>query len=115
MKRVNFLFQHHRFLPQSTSQKHGEAFIIAVLFKLGKRKKHLHLPHVAPSHIQQLDFSALPSHRSNPSEAKPVFLGAEFIPIVWHLLRAKMVCADNRCNSAEPQQLVTPRVTPPGA
>lgn len=35
MKCVNFLFQHHRFLPQSTSQKHGEALIISTFATRG--------------------------------------------------------------------------------
>lgn len=106
---MNFFFQHRRSFPQSISQKHDEALITAVLFKLVKRQDTSAFATCGTSIcIQQPDFSALPSHYSNLSEVKSIFLRAELIPIVWHLLRAKTVRADKCCTSAEPQQLPTP-------
>lgn len=36
---MNFFFQHHKFFPQSISQKQDEARIIVVRFKLVKRQE----------------------------------------------------------------------------
>lgn len=105
---MNFFFQHCRFFPQSISQKHHEALVIAMLFELVKRQEMFAFVTCgAFIYIQQLDFSALPSHCSNLSQAKSVFPWAGFIPIAWCSLGAKMVCTDNCCISAEPHQLLT--------